>query len=105
MIISSASAVSLNVLHEAARNIALLWIGLLITLPAIGQAAGNKAVKHTARGIHGRQGGHGLIFLWRGGGASSKDDPTMVHVAVKITRLTCAADTQCLPWCTAPCRA
>jgi acetyl esterase/lipase len=97
MIMSSASAVSFNVLHEAARNIALLGIGLLVTLPALGQA-GNNAVKHTADVIYGRKAGMaltldvftpsqkngaGVIFLVSGGWASSYDDRTMVHVAVE----------------------
>ena len=73
-------------------------MGLLMTLPVLGQAAGGNVIRHTADVIYGRKAGMaltldvftpsqkngaGVIFLVSGGWASSYDDPTMVHVAVE----------------------
>src|SRR5258708_30966313 len=98
MIRASASTVSFNLLQHGARNIALLAMGLLVTLPAFGQAAGNNVVRHTADVVYGRKAGMaltldvftpsqknsaGVIFLVSGGWASNFDDPPMVHVVVE----------------------
>jgi len=97
-IMTSASTVAFNLLQHGTKNLALLAMGLLVTLPALGQAAGNNVVRHTADVIYGRKAGMaltldvftpsqkngaGIIFLVSGGWASSYDDPTTVHVAVE----------------------
>jgi acetyl esterase/lipase len=99
MIVHSGSTISCSLLHQTGRHAALLAIGLLMTLPVLGQAtATNNMIKHTADVIYGRKAGMaltldvftpaqkngaGVIFLVSGGWASSYDDPTMVHVAVE----------------------
>src|ERR1700726_665608 len=56
MIMTSASTVLFNLLQHGTRNLALLAMGLLVTLPALGQAAGNNnVVRHTADVIYGRK--------------------------------------------------
>jgi acetyl esterase/lipase len=73
-------------------------IGLLMTLPVLGQANdGNNVIRHTPDVIYGhkagmaltldvfqpaQKNGAGVIFLVSGGWASSYDDPSMVHVDV-----------------------
>jgi acetyl esterase/lipase len=98
MIIHSATTVSCNLLQQIARDLTLLAMVILITLPVPGQGAANDGIRHTADVIYGRKAGMaltldvftpsqnngaGVIFLVSGGWASSYDDPTMVHVAVE----------------------
>jgi acetyl esterase/lipase len=84
-----------------ARNIALLAMGLLVTLPVLGQAAGNNVVRHTADVIYGRKAGMaltldvftpsqkngaGVIFLVSGGWASSYDNVAVENYETYLRR-------------------
>jgi acetyl esterase/lipase len=98
MMIHCATTVSGNLFQHIARDLTLLAMVILITLPVPGQGAASDGIRHTADVIYGRKAGMaltldvftpsqkngaGVIFLVSGGWASSHDDPTMVHVAVE----------------------
>ena len=90
---------SLNVFLRSCGFMAVLLMGVLLNLPAFGQASGdNNVIKRTSDVIYGRKAGMaltldvyqpgqkngaGVIFLVSGGWASSHDDLSMVHVDVE----------------------
>ena len=91
--------VSLNVVRHSSGTIALLVMGILFSIPALGQSANeNNVIKRTSDVVYGRKAGMaltldvfqpgqkngaGVIFLVSGGWASSHDDTSMVHVDVE----------------------